>query len=276
MVPQIIIKKHLLRLLLLLPLLSCFSIGANAQFRELGFGIGGMTLSGDINPNFSFRETLPAAMVTYRKNYPFGFSLRYELLVGGIQGADSRTQRDDFAVQRNASFSAVNAELGALLEYNFMDFRSGKSGFPWTPYLFMGAALNYYQGTAEIAPPAPFPSTKYNFNTLGFRATESDGTVYDQSYTPFPLVIPLGFGFKYALNTYWTMNLEFGARLTFTDRMDMLSEDIQQVNKPVPSPQLNPQRDYYYPHDTKADVYYYFGISFSYGFFSVPCPHDFY
>ncbi|WP_338235688.1 DUF6089 family protein [Persicobacter diffluens] len=275
------------KLTLLLGFMLVWKQEANAQFQEIGVGIGGMTYTGDIQPNFSFKETLPAVAVAYRRNYQYGFTMRYQLLVGSIQGSDANTARDNFATSRNASFNALMTEASAVMEYNFMDYKSSGSGYPWTPYLFLGVGFNYFQGTSSIAPIPPensgvanIPATKYNYNSFSYTATITGGDSFIEQKNAFPLVIPLGFGFKYSLNPNWTLNLEFGARLTFTDRLDNVSQEIETSNhsqRYYPSePEEVKKRDFYYGHDSNADMYYYFGLSLSYGFFSVPCPHDFY
>ena len=201
---------------------------ANAQFIEFGGGLGTMNYSGDLVRGYSLSTSSIAGTGFYRMNFSEIFTIRLGLTVGTIKG--SETPIDAFAVQRNQSFSESVRELSAVFEYHFLDFKTSDSPVRYSPYIMGGVGvINYDAPTSEN-------TGKYQF------------------------VLPMGVGFKYLFNKKYTIGIEAGARKTFFDYLDGISDGDQTL------------KDYQYGNPKDDDWYFFSGISFSVTLFNIPCP----
>lgn len=223
---------------------------AFAQFKEIGIGAGVLNYTGDLQKRFTYSEIRPGVNVLYRLNFTDAFSVRLNGMIGGLKGADD-PEYDSYSNRRSAKFSLMAYEFAALMEYNFFDYRSGGSFIRVTPYLFGGIALMGYSGESE-------------WQDLNADGTGTETVIRDYSKPIMP-VIPFGLGFKYNINPKFDINIEFGARKTFDDLIDNVSgiED-------------NTSKTYAGGNDNTNDWYFFTGISLSYTFYRIPCPHNFY
>lgn len=208
-----------------------FSGTANAQFNEIGIGIGGTTYTGDLVHQYNFSLNRPALNVFYRTNFSDVVSIKYGLL-GGFLYASDENPIDPFAEVRSRSFSIFLIEASATLEYHFLDYKRENSLIKWSPYLYGGAGIFTFFGDGPPTGP----------------------------YNRLQAVIPFGVGFKYILNPEFSLGIEFGARKTFFDYLDNISEP------------RSPEKNYLYGNRHDNDWYYYLGVSLSYTFYKVPCP----
>nr|WKN38221.1 DUF6089 family protein [Tunicatimonas sp. TK19036] len=166
-----------------------------AQKNEIGAGIGGTNYTGDIVREFGIRNTRPGGFLLYRRNFNDYFSLRGNLMFGGLHGSDT-PPFDALAQQRDTSFSTFVIEFSALMEYHFLDYKKNINLLRWSPYFFLGAGVSYFSPHEEQT----------------------------QSYSRTQPVIPLGLGFKYILNRELTLSAEAGIRKTFFDYIDNISD----------------------------------------------------
>ncbi|MDN5201559.1 DUF6089 family protein [Fulvivirgaceae bacterium BMA10] len=216
-------------------LLFFTSLNIQAQRSEIGFGLGGLSYTGDLVRYYRLTDNRPAGVIYYRTNLSRVVSLRYSGTLGMLQGKDDRPF-DVLALNRNAEFSIFIVEPAITFEYHFLDYKSKNSAVRFSPYFFGGAGMMVFFGQEESP----------------------------ENYSNFQPVIPFGAGIKYILNPKWSLNLEFGARKTFFDYIDNISEG-NIIDK-----------NYQYGNKFDKDAYYYVGISLSYSFYSVFCPFDFY
>lgn len=205
----------------------------HAQEWELGAGLGGMNYKGDIAAGIRPKFTRPGGNVFIRYNAGRAVSFKLNLLFGKVFAEDIQSN-DPFNIARNRSFETSIAELSPQFEYNFLNYRDEKTRQTWTPYVFVGLA--------------------------GFTFNGEDNTRNDFKGTHFS--IPFGLGVKYVLSGSWNLGLEFGARKTFTDKLDGLGDPL--VNNKL----LN-------GNPSSTDMYFYTGLMISYTFYSIHCP-DFY
>ncbi|WP_266203228.1 type IX secretion system protein PorG [Pontibacter kalidii] len=222
-----------------------FGLAASAQApkpvttSEIGIGIGGANYKGEISPNYRFLNNQPALTVFYRRDMSNAITLR-----GGFMGShrliDDNTFSDEAFDERplhafrQAELRLSLLELSGVMEYNFLDYYDRSQSPRLSPYLFVGIAGLLY-------------NKKLHLNGNVDREFDTDMTV----------AIPFGLGLKYALSTHWNLGLEFGARKTFTDKLDYLH------SPEYPENLAN-------PHDN--DWYFYNGISISYTFYRYNCP----
>ncbi|MBT1706008.1 DUF6089 family protein [Chryseosolibacter indicus] len=208
------------------------AINGVAQRSELGFGIGTFSYTGDLAKNYNLLNSKPAATIFYRSNLSSVVSFRAALTGGGLGASDEKRPYDAFAEERAASFSIFLMEASTVMEYHFLNWRSEKRMLRFTPYLFAGLGL---------------------FGMSGHK----DKT---QEYSNVQGAIPFGLGFKYVINPKWYLSLEFGARKTFFDYLDNISEGDQRY------------KDFQYGNPNDTDAYYFLGLSLTRTFYSIPCP----
>jgi hypothetical protein len=203
-----------------------------AQSGEIGLGLGSMNYRGEISPRYDFYFQRPAGMLFYRHNFSPVFSLRGSFTAGLI-GAKNERYSDPLSKFRPFNFTATIYEGAVMPEYNFYNFR-GKNNRPKaTFYMTGGIAIFNYNSNAPI--------------------DENGGPA------AINVAIPLGFGMKAMLGDLTNIGLEFGARKTFDDYMDGVSDTFPN----------GVQRGFRYD----KDWYYYMGVSISYIIYTIPCPY---
>lgn len=215
-------------------LILLFSMEGFAQKSEIGAGIGALSYTGDLSPGYTISENRPGGLVYFRDNLSDVVSLRYAVTLGMLQGSYNNPQ-DIFATNRMASFNIFIVEPSVTIEYNFLDYKDKNSVIDFSPYFFAGVGAFAFFGQD------PSPA----------------------EYSNIQPAIPLGIGLKYNLDWHWRLNFEFGARLTFTDYIDNISEPFTNT------------KNYQYGNPLNNDAYYFFGISLSYAFYPVICPYDY-
>ena len=220
--------------LVLFSVIALAPLPGYAQKHEVGVGIGGFNYTGDLVRDFAVRHTRPGLGILYRNNINDHLSLRGALHGGWIAGSD-KPPYDALAQQRDTAFSTSIAELSAVMEYHFLDWKSNIRLLRWTPYFFIGAGVSF----------------------LGRHEEQTE------SYSRTQPVIPFGIGFKYMVTPVWVLALEGGVRKTFTDHIDNISGGDPSV------------RNFEYGNRYTDDWYYYVGVSLSYTFYSIPCPYHF-
>lgn len=196
---------------------------------EFGGGLGVMNYSGDLVRGFGLSTSSPAVTGFYRMNFSEILTLRLALTVGSVKG--SETPIDAFATVRNHSFNSTIIEASSVFEYHFLDFKTENAPVRYSPYIFGGVGF-------------------INF---------SDAPT-DQGVGKIQPVIPMGFGFKYLLNKKYTLGFEAGARKTFFDFLDGISDGDQAI------------KDYQYGNPKDDDWFFFTGITFSITLFNIPCP----
>lgn len=196
---------------------------------EFGGGLGIVNYSGDLVRGFNLNTSSFGGTFFYRMNLSEIVTLRLAATIGNAKG--SETPIDPFAVERNHSFSNSILELSSVFEYHFLDFKSEKSLYNWSPYIFAGFGI---VNLGEVPPNS-------NANKL-------------------QTVLPFGFGFKHLIAKKYSIGFEAGARKTFFDYLDGISDGDQTI------------KDYQYGNPNDDDWYFFTGISFSIILFNIPCP----
>ena len=224
------------RFILVAAWISTLSLVAPAQGLEIGGGLGTSFATGDVTRGFELGELGFAGQIFVRYNLSNVVSVRGLGMVASLQGDDTTNPNDPFADLRGYSYQRTNYEASMVVEYNFLDYKERNSIINWSPYFFIGAGLTAVSNRHE-----------------------------GDNYSRIQPVIPFGLGLKYRLNKQWNLEFEFGARKTFYDGIDRISEP----------PALN-KLDLRYGNELDNDWYFYSGISISYTFFSIPCPFSSY
>lgn len=220
--------------LLMGPIVSAFillSHISNAQFIEYGGGIGGMNYAGDLSRGYKITKQNPAIHGVYRLNLSEIVSLKFGLAYGKISG-DDNDPIDVLGASRNASFSRTLIEASTTFEYHFLDYKNEKSLIKWSPYFFAGFGF--------------------------FKLFNLDKDI--DNFSSIQPVLPFGVGFKHLIGKQFSVGIEFGARKTFFDELDRVSDgDIFQKN-------------FQYGNPNDKDWYHFTGITITYILYKIPCP----
>lgn len=226
-------KSLLLAVILVLPLLA--NAQRNKRYRwEGGVDIGAANFLGDLGGanqigthfvkdlELSLTRTAFGAHVRYRSNRYIGY--RANFMYGKINGNDALTT-ERYRHNRNLNFKSNVFEFSTVLEFYISKERPGhiynyKKLHGWRhidiqSYGFIGVGGFYYN------PKSIHYGQWYELRPLH---TEGQGFKPDvKMYSRFSVCLPMGMGFKYAINRRWNVGLEYGLRLTFTDYIDDVS-----------------------------------------------------
>jgi hypothetical protein len=206
-----------MRTALLLLLVCSFSLAKGQASRpvdpysEIGITGGYSYYVGDLNPYIHFGARKKIAFgALYRRNITQRHTLRFHLMRMKVEAFDSDSN-DPMRVNRNLNFRTNITEASMLLEINFYEYRLGRLGKGFTPYIFGGLA--YFQ----FNPEAELDGNYFELRPLG---TEGQGA---NTYAKGQISIPFGLGLKSGFTKRIALNLEWGIRKTFTDYLDDVS-----------------------------------------------------
>ena len=191
---------------------------------EIGIMGGGSYYLGDINKKH-FDYMMPSGGIVVRKNIDRRIVVKGELLLGYIRADDSRNAKDTANFKRNLHFRSPIYELSGQVEFNFLPYETGNSLYPFTPFVFAGVSLFRFNPQAE--------ASNGEWVALQPLGTEGQGTTAfpdREKYTLTQFSIPMGGGFKIAVNKTFNIILEYGIRKTFTDYLDDISTTYPGVN----------------------------------------------
>lgn len=179
---------------------------------ELGLLLGGSNIGGDlIDPDFStFKETNFALGLQAKKLLNKRMGIRFGYYYGRLTGDDRNFER---LQSRGFSFSSPIHEFSALAEWDILGhkrFRGEEFKKTFSPYLMGGLGLTHFNPTTHFG------------QTSGHMA---EMVAMDQAADVASLrfIIPLGAGVKMDLSQQWSLGLEYGFRITFSDYLDGVS-----------------------------------------------------
>ncbi|MDZ7879576.1 MAG: DUF6089 family protein [Saprospiraceae bacterium] len=189
-----------------------FTSTVKAQYIEVGGMVGGTSYYGDLQktkPELgSFGSTVS---VMARSNRSSRYAFRAAAMYGSFNATDGRNSGS--LRLRNLETQTSLYELSVCAEYNLIPYDI-IDGQTHTPYLFLGVGGLYFN-----------PQGRYQGKFIDLRplGTEGQFLTGTKTYSPFQVVIPMGFGFKMALKKRLSVGFEFGIRQTFTDYLDDIS-----------------------------------------------------
>lgn len=186
--------------------------------------------SGDLSSGYRFSTAGPAISGHFRLNFSEAVSNRFTLTFGKIQ-ADDGNPVDVLGENRVHSFNSSIVELSSVFEYHFLDYRNHELPQKWSPYVFAG---------------------------FGFMRLNNPST--DEEFARNQPVIPLGIGFKHKIGKQFVIEFEAGARKTFFDLLDGISDEDTTL------------KNYQYGNPNDDDWYYFTGIRLSFVLYQIPCP----
>jgi hypothetical protein len=184
-----------------------FSPTSQAQI-EAGVFAGAANYQGDLaDGTIIWRETQLSygALIRYTPNR--FVSLRAHYMQGNLQASDYNSSKVDIR-QRGFKLRSVLREFAAVGEFNFLGKENNVANdfsFMVNPYLFGGLGV----ALTSNSPTAPSDTKPYPFPEAGAKNTF--------------LTIPLGIGVKIQPAPAFSLGLEWGARTSFSDKLDGVS-----------------------------------------------------
>jgi hypothetical protein len=202
--------SNLLPKIIIIFFLPLFSFG---QKWEIGIQLGPSNYQGDLAQDITFNETHVAGGIFLKKNPSQYFSHCFSLMQGEISGSDNNFNSQKI---RNLSFQTNITELSYQLEFNFFPFSFGLKHEDFTPYVFTGLSLFYFN-----------PKTIYKGQIFELNKLDTEGKVAGNSekrtYSLYQLAIPIGGGLKFSISDKIIVGINVGFRTAFTDYLDDVS-----------------------------------------------------
>lgn len=187
-----------------------FSVKSFSQDWEYGGWLGVSHYFGDLNTSTSFRFVRPAGGLLLRRCFNSHFSAR-GTISGGYVGYNDKFSKKIFQQKRNLSFTSPIVELSGQLEFNFFKMEIGDDFKRFSPYLFGGFGVFYFN-------PKTGGEKLKKYGTEG-----QDLQIYPErnKYSLIQPTVLYGGGLKYRpKKSFWTIGIEAGNRKTFTDYLD--------------------------------------------------------
>ena len=206
---------------------------------EVGPHFGGTAYVGDLNVwrglgewNWKKLHQLDydlGALVRYNPNSRWAFRLDYSYLK--VNAFDPVTAwRPESMLQ----FRSTVHDLSLMVEFNFLDYYTGKSGSEISPYLFAGVSgfmfkcrplyTEYVLDGQSVTVPDDFYLNGDDVNTDYFYENTTSGSQITPAVkNNYSFSIPFGIGCKLSLTKHLATSLEWRMHYTFTDYLDDVS-----------------------------------------------------
>ena len=121
---------------------------------------------------------------------------------------------NSFQLARNLSFRSDIFEGIAQFEFNFLPYEHGSRDHFFTPYLFGGLGVTFFNPKAEL------DGVWHDLQPLG-----TEGQPIGGEYNRVTMGIVFGAGIKFDISYRWSINVELSARSLFTDYLDDVSTE---------------------------------------------------
>ncbi len=192
--------------------IATFSQKAIAQRGwELGAWAGVSHYFGDLNTSFELTHPGIAGGLIGRFNFNDRLCMKMGLNYGTLQ-ADDANSKNPFEKQRNLSFKSPIADGIMQFEFNFLPFIHGSKNQYFSPYVFGGINVFYFN-----------PKAFYNDKWVALRGLGTEGQFKGEEYYSVQGALAYGVGLKWSLTEVLSINLELSSRRLFTDYLDDVS-----------------------------------------------------
>ena len=178
---------------------------------EVGGWIGAGHYFGDLNTTYRLNRPGIAAGAIGRYNFHERISARLSINFGQLSAYDSDS-KNAFELARNLSFKTNVVDGFLAFEFNFLPYFHGSRDDFFTPYLLGGLGVHHFNPKAEL------DGRWVKLQPLG-----TEGQAIGGEYNLAQPMLVYGFGLKYDINYYWSINVELNGRALFTDYVDDVS-----------------------------------------------------
>lgn len=257
---------------------------------EAGGWLAAVNYFGDLNTNMRLNRVGPAAGLGIRYNFNERICGKLSGNIGRIEAYD-KDSPNLYERARNLHFRSIVADAGAQMEFNFLPYVHGSKDENWTPYLFLGLGVTYFNPKAEL------DGTWHELRPMG-----TEGQFKGEEYYTVAGGWVYGAGLKIDLSYEWSLNIDISARRLFSDYLDDVSsvypdlDDVEDLRGEFAtkfvdrSPELYAEDPAFFtrnnleaPIGTEGrqrgnsktkDTYVYLGIGVYYYFGDLRCPYD--
>ena len=178
---------------------------------EAGGWIGGATYFGDLNTNYDMSNPGIAGGLLAR--YNFNKRVCFRASANYLQvSADDANSSNPFERARNLNFESDIIDGTFQLEFNFLPYTHGSEDEFFTPYVFGGFNIFYFN-----------PKTEYQGEMVELRPLGTEGQFRGEEYFSVNGGLAYGLGIKFSLSYELSLNFELNARTLFTDYLDDVS-----------------------------------------------------
>ncbi|HKM94459.1 MAG TPA: DUF6089 family protein [Prolixibacteraceae bacterium] len=167
-------------------LTTLLNVAAQQQTADIGLlGAGTIPIS-DYSHTKLFQSINPALGIFYRHNFNSRIALRINAMYGNVGATGYLNNKDN-----KLKFKKTVFDISSIIEVNYLDFILGVKQMKFSPYVFTGFGLSFYQGTNG--------------------ASVITGN------------IPIGLGVKYALTKTLGIGAEYSMHKLMNDELDNLN-----------------------------------------------------
>lgn len=184
------------------------------QTGEFGVTAGAAHYFGDLNNRANINRPKIALGAFFRRQFGNYISARIMGHYAKLGYSDIYSD-NEFQQSRNLSFNTDIFELAIVGDFNFFKFIPTDPRHSFTPYASLGVGFMTYD-----------PYAYYNNEKVYLRPLNTEGQTFYQgrkSYGTTALVMPVGFGIKYAISDKVNLSFEVNYRFTTTDYLDDVS-----------------------------------------------------
>ncbi len=244
---------------------------------EAGAWLGTSQYFGDLNTDNEINALGAAGGAFGRYNFNNRLALKMGLNGASISGSDTNSE-NNFEKQRNLNFESIIVDAATQFEFNFLPYDHGSKKNWFSPYLFAGFNVFYYNPTTEL------DGVVHELRPLG-----TEGQFIAEEYTTLDAGLVYGAGIKFSLNYLWSVEVELSSRRLFTDYLDDVSteypeyDDLENLRGEIavaladrsgeildnPIGETGRQRG----NSTNNDFYAMIGVSIVYYFGDIDCPN---
>ncbi len=183
----------------------------NVHTGEIGIMVGAASYFGSLNTTGNVSHSHLALGGYYRKMLGDYVAVRIAGQWARLGYSDVYS-KDLYQHTRNLSFNTDIEELTVQGDFNFFRFNPIDPDYRWTPYLTFGLGVFHFD------PYAYLNGAKYYLRPLHTEGQGQPGR--PKEYSTTALCLPLGFGFKFALNESMNLGIEVLYRFTTTHYLD--------------------------------------------------------
>lgn len=192
------------------------------QTGEFGVTAGAAHYFGDLNNRANINRPKIALGAFFRRQFGNYVSAR---IMGHYAklGYSDIYSKNEYQKSRNLSFNTDIFELALVGDFNFFKFIPTDPRHSFTPYASLGIGFMTYD-----------PYAYYNDEKVYLRPLNTEGQTFYQGrkgYGTTALVVPVGFGVKYAISDKINLSFEVNYRFTTTDYLDDVSTTYIGVDK---------------------------------------------
>jgi len=222
---------------------------------EAGGWIGTSHYYGDINSSFNVKSPGLAGGLVARFNFNNRLCFKFGANYGNVSANDADS-KNSYERARNLSFESVLFDGTGQFEFNFLPYTHGSSDEFFTPYLFAGLSVFYFNPLAE------FEGEMIELRDLG-----TEGQFLGEEYFTVQGAIAYGVGLKVDLSYVYPdkddlESLRGPVAVALSDR------SLSATDAGIPIGQTGRQRG----SSNKNDAIVYLGVGLVYYFGDLRCP----